>query len=66
MSTQARSSKRAGIGSNRGSLNPNITVLLSESTATALPKFPKIRDIVIDANTTGSVITYVWDGAGWR
>lgn len=63
-----RSSKRAGSGINRASLNPNITVLQSESTATAMPNNPKHNDIVVDANTTGSIVLYVWnkDSSDWR
>lgn len=66
MAGNARNSKRQGIGVNRGSINPVVTVLLSESTATALPHNPRPKDVVIDASTTGSVVTYVWDGGGWR
>ena len=66
MPGNSRNSKKTGVSVNRGSINPNITVLLSESTATALPSNPKIKDVVIDASTTGSVVTYVWDGGGWR
>ena len=66
--SNSRSSKRAGNGINRGSLNPNITVLQSESTVTAMPSNPKHNDIVIDANTTGSIVIYVWnkDDNDWR
>ena len=62
----SRTSKRTGIGNNQGALNPTITVLLDASTASVLPSNPKIRDVVIDASTTGSVITYVFDGNDWR
>jgi hypothetical protein len=66
MAGNARNSKRQGVGVNRGAINPVITVLLAESTATALPSNPRIKDTVIDASTTGSVVVYVWDGSGWR
>ena len=66
MSNQAKSSNRPGIGVNRSSLNPFISVMLTGTTATNAPKNPKIKDIMIDATTTGSIVTYVWDGGSWR
>ena len=66
MAGQSKSDKRTGSGVNRGSLNPLMTVVLSGTTATNYPKNPKTKDIMIDATTTGSIVTYVWSGTGWR
>lgn len=65
-SDSARSSNRTGTGVNQGSGNPLITVVLSNTTVTDAPKNPKKRDIMIDATTTGSIVTYAWDGNNWR
>ena len=64
----SRQNKRAGNGANRGSINPIITVLQSESTATGLPNNPKHNDIVIDASTTGSIVMYIYntESNDWR
>jgi hypothetical protein len=61
----ARSSRRAGSGVNRGSLTPQISVILSGTTSSQFPADPKTKDIVIDA-TSSPVVIYVWDGSVWQ
>jgi hypothetical protein len=66
MAAKSRASKRPGSGINRASLNPVVTVVLSSTTISNAPKNPKKKDVMIDATTTGSIVTYVWSGTGWR
>lgn len=61
----SRSTRRPGSGNNRGSLNPNITVILSGTTASQFPSDPKTKDIVIDGTSTPHVI-FTFDGTNWN
>lgn len=54
----ARSSKRAGFGSQRGSINPRITVSTKE------PSLPKKYDLWLDISATATWKYY--DGSTWQ
>ena len=54
----ARSSKRAGFGNQRGSINPKMTV------SEVAPKLPKKNDVWLDISGTATWKYY--DGSAWQ
>ena len=54
----ARSSKRAGFGNQRGSINPKMTV------SEVAPKLPKKNDVWLDISGTATWKYY--DGTVWQ
>lgn len=56
----ARASKRAGVGAQRGSVNPKITV------SAIAPSLPKKYDIWVDISTPATPVWNYWDGSAWQ
>ena len=56
----ARASKRAGVGVQRGSTNPKITV------SAVAPTQPKKYDIWVDITTPTTPVWNYFDGTAWQ